>query len=294
MTPSSRQSRTTPSSPPGAPPTESERGLVDRVSFDEQAGSFESRVGMPHGVPEQIAAAVQEYAGLEPDDLLVELGAGTGLIGQWLTRLPIRYLGLELSRPMLEVFAPRLPPGDRAQLKNADANQPWPVADGSARAVFGSRAFQLLDIEHLVQEANRVGRPDRAVLVHGKPVLGPDSPKMVARRKLQQLLRARGLEPRPAEQLLRRIFTYAQEQGATPLPTRTVATWQRTLRPPEVLEHWRHKWSMGGITPPPEVATEVMAELDAWAAKTYGDPAEPVTTEEKYVLEGVQLRPPRS
>jgi hypothetical protein len=272
-------------------PRSSVRGPVDRVSFDEQAGSFETRIGMPAGVPEQIAAAVREYAGLEADDLLVELGAGTGLIGQWLTRLPIRYLGLELSRPMLEVFRPRLPPGDRAQLRHADANQRWPVADGNVRAVFGSRAFQLLDIEHLVHEANRVGCTDRAVLVHGRPVLSQDSPKLVARRRLQALLRARGFAPRPAERLLWRVFQYAVEQGGTALAPRTVTTWQRTLRPPEVLDHWRHKWSMGGITPPPEVAAEVLAELDAWAAETYGDPPEPVTTEESYVLEGVQLRP---
>lgn len=277
-----------------APPRSSERGEINRVSFDEQAGTFERRAGLPDGVPEQVAEAVRDYAGLQPDDLLVEIGAGTGLIGQWLAQLPIRYHGLDSSQPMLDVFAPRLPRRDQVRVQFADANQRWPVADGTAHAVFGSRVFQLLDIAHLVREAHRVAHPDRAMLIQGRLILSPDSPKNRARHKLYEVLTARGLHPRPAERLLQRVLELAEAEGGSILPPRTVATWQRTQRPPEALDDWRQKWSMGGLTPPPDVHAEVLAELDAWTAEAYADPTEPVTAEEKYVLEGVQLRPPRS
>lgn len=180
---------TTPSTP--------DRGPRDKVSFDEQAGEvFEARAGFPPGVAEQIAEALLRYAEVAPGDLIVEIGAGTGLIGQWLARPPARYLGLDASQPMLDVFAPRLPGGPEASLRHADADQPWPVADGTARVVFGSRVFQLLDPEHLVREAYRVGCPDRAVLVQGRLERSAGSPKVLLRRQLHQRLRAHGLADR--------------------------------------------------------------------------------------------------
>jgi hypothetical protein len=48
---------------------------------------------------------------------------------------------------------------------------------------------------------------------------------------------------------------------------------------------------MGGVTPPAPVAAAILDQLADWVAQTFGQPAEPVTTEESYVLEGVQLRP---
>jgi ubiquinone/menaquinone biosynthesis C-methylase UbiE len=277
-----------------SPPVESpERGLIDRVSFDEQAHSFEARAGLPDGVPQRVAEAVREYAGLGRADLLVEIGAGTGLIGQWLARQPVRYLGMDSSQPMLDVFAPRLPGGD-AQLRHADANQRWPVEDGVAHAIFGSRVFQLLDIDHLVREADRVGAPERTILIQGRLTISRDSPKTAARAKLRELLAAHGLRTRPAERLLRRVLERAVEQGGTLLPPYPVATWQRGYGAAEVLGDWSQKWSMGGITPPPEIKQEVMAQLAAWAEETYGDPTRPVTTEERYVLEGVRLHPKQS
>jgi hypothetical protein len=265
---------------------------LDRVSFDEQgAGVFEARAGFPDGVAEQIADAVRAQAGLGAGDLILEIGAGTGLIGQWLARPPTRYLGLDNSQPMLDTFAPRLPDSALAALRYADANQPWPVADGSARVVFGSRVFQLLDPEHLVDEANRVAHPAGALLIHGKLERGPDSPKVVLRRKLHERLTTHGLRPRQAGRLLDRILERATATGGTVLAPVTVASWRREVSPTDVLDEWRQTYSMGGITPPPEVSAAVLAELAAWVAETYGDPPKPVLTEESYVLKCVQLKP---
>lgn len=280
---------------------------LDRVSFDEQgAGVFEARAGFPDGVAEQIAEAVRAQAGLylapseasprpaaplATGDLIVEIGAGTGLIGQWLARPPTRYLGLDNSQPMLDNFTPRLPDGAQAALRYADANQPWPVEDDSARVVFGSRVFQLLDPEHLVDEANRVAHPAGALLIHGKLEREPDSPKVVLRNQLHERLTAHGLRPRQAGRLLNRILDRATATGGTVLPPVTVASWRREVRPTDVVDEWRQTYSMGGITPPAAVSAAVLAELTAWVAEAYGDPPEPVLTEESYVLRSVQLNP---
>lgn len=277
----------------GTPVDAAGRPAVDSVSFDEQAGQFESRAGFPDGVAEQIADAVRRYTGAGPGDLVVEIGAGTGLIGQWLARPPTRYLGLDNSQPMLDQFAPRLPEREGAALLLADADQHWPVPDHSAKVIFGSRVFQLLDTAHLVAEADRVAHPDGAVLVHGKITRAPDSPHVLARRKLHELLSAHGYAPRPVGRLLKQLFAKAEAAGGTPLPQHTVATWQRRVRPSDVPAQRRQKCSMGGVTPPPEVGAAVLAELTTWLAETYGDPTEVVTTEESYVLTGVRLRDPK-
>jgi ubiquinone/menaquinone biosynthesis C-methylase UbiE len=277
-----------------SPATPPERGPLDRVSFDEQAGEvFDTRAGFPAGVAERIAEALLGYAGVGPGDLIVEIGAGTGLIGRFLARPPAHYLGLDRSQPMLDSFAPRLPAGGRASLRCADADQPWPVAAGTARVVFGSRVFQLLDPHHLIQEAFRVGCADRAVLVQGRLERTADSPKVLLRRQLHQLLRARGLTPRPAGRLLQRLLEQAAEAGGAVLPPVTVASWPHQVKPGDVLDEWRQKYSMGGVTPPAPVAAAILDELAAWVAGTFGEPAETVATEESYVLEGVQLRPPK-
>lgn len=263
---------------------------VDRVSFDEQgSGIFEARAGFPPGVAERIAGAVRGLGDLRPGDLILEVGAGTGLIGQWLARPPYRYLGLDNSLPMLDTFRPRLPGG--AVLAYADANRPWPVAAGSARVIFGSRVFQLLDPEHLVDEANRVTHPDGAVLIHGKVEREPDSPKTVLRRKLHERLTAHGYRPRPAGRLLERILERAVATGGLVVPPVVVTTWRREIRPIDPIEQWRQTYSMGGITPTAEVSATVLAELAAWVTDTYGDPSAPVATGESYVLQAARLPP---
>jgi hypothetical protein len=65
------------------------------------------------------------------------------------------------------------------------------------------------------------------------------------------------------------------------------------VKPDDVLDEWRQKYSMGGVTPPAGVSAAILDELSVWVAETFGAPAETVTTEESYVLEGVQLRPPK-
>ncbi|HEY8472125.1 MAG TPA: methyltransferase domain-containing protein [Natronosporangium sp.] len=261
---------------------------VDRVSFDEQgAGIFDARAGFPDGVAERIADAVRSFADLRTGDLILEIGAGTGLIGQWLAQPPYRYLGLDNSRPMLDTCRTRLPAG--AVLITADANRPWPVPDRTARIIFGSRVFQLLDPDHLVAEANRVAHPAGAVLLHGKVEREPDSPKAVLRRKLHERLTAHGYRPRPAGRLLARILDRAAATGGTVLPPAVVTSWRRVVRPIDPIEEWRQTYSMGGITPSAAVAAAVLAELTNWVTATYGDPTAPVPTTESYVLQGIAL-----
>src|SRR5437763_14663503 len=75
--------------------------------FDAQAPGFDRRAGLPADAARAVARAVLEIAAPGPDDLLVELGAGTGEIGQHLIE-SVRYLGIERSRAMLELLRGKL------------------------------------------------------------------------------------------------------------------------------------------------------------------------------------------
>src|SRR5262245_53422400 len=106
-----------------------ERGR--RMSFDEQASSFDDRAGLPDSVAQDVAAAVLSIGGLGPADTLVEVGAGSGEIGCHFVR-SVSYVGFDVSDGMLTAFRDRLhAKSHTARLAVADGDETWPVADGS-------------------------------------------------------------------------------------------------------------------------------------------------------------------
>src|SRR5262245_30545896 len=119
------------------------------MGFDEQADDFETRAGLSHAAGVSIARAILDCERTASDPLVLDIGAVTGTIGYHLASVPVRYLGFDLSRPMLEVFRARL--NQRAEcvlLVRADCGRPWPIADQSVSVVFASRVAHLLDADH--------------------------------------------------------------------------------------------------------------------------------------------------
>jgi hypothetical protein len=248
-------------------------------------------VGLPEDDCRGIAAAVLSLAGVSKGDRVVEIGAGTGLIGRWFLEHPVRYAGLDLSRGMLEVFRRRAP---AAPLVQADGARSWPFPDGSVRAVFSSRAIHLLPLEHVVEELFRVSQPGDqpgdqpgAVCVLGWVERQPESVKARMSREMQRRLRERGFPARSAGS--RRVLQACRERGATDLPKTVVTRWPARHTARQSLADWRGKEGLGGIVLPPGVQEEVLRELETWAVETFGGLDEARETEDAYVLDGVRL-----
>lgn len=254
--------------------------------FDGQAPEFDRRVGLPEEVCRAIAAAVLGLAGLRPGDRLVEIGAGTGMIGRWFLEHPVRYAGVDLSRGMLEVFR-RRPGAARAGLVQADGSRTWPLPDGSVRAVFSSRAIHLLPLEHVVDEVLRVGDRGGAACVLGWVERRPESVKARMSREMQRRVRERGFAVRSAGS--RRVLEAFRQRGAADLPKTVVASWPARHVPRESLANWRAKEGLAGVVLPPGIQEAVLRELETWAAEVFGDLDAAYETEESYVLEGVVL-----
>ncbi len=258
--------------------------------FDSQAEAFDRRAGLSEAVCQEIARKVLEIAAVGPRELVIEIGAGTGQIGQWLGE-SARYIGFDLSSGMLKEFAPRMAASAAdCVLVQADANQTWPLADGVARAIFGSRVLHLLDAEHVAAEAMRIALPASATLLIGRVERQADSVRARMAREMNERLRRRGLEPRRGEQRDRRLIEACSRRGAHPLPDVAVATWQTASSPRQSLASWRSLEKLGGQPLAPALRDEVLAELEAWAVDTFGSLDEPVQSEETYVLKTLRLR----
>lgn len=251
--------------------------------FDDQAAGFDRRVGLPEADCRVIAATVLGLGESRPRDRVVEIGAGTGMIGRWFLNYPVRYVGIDLSRGMLEKFRRR---AEKARLIQADGAQTWPLPDRSVRIVFSSRAIHLLPLEHVVREIFRIGVPGAACVL-GWVQRQPDSIKARMSREMQRRLRERGFAARSAGS--RRVLDAFRGQGARELERTVVARWPARHTPRQSLDDWSSKEGLGGIVLPPGIQDEVLSELADWAEETFGGLATGRETEEEYVLESVRL-----
>jgi ubiquinone/menaquinone biosynthesis C-methylase UbiE len=264
-------------------------GAGDRVGrFDAQAREFDARAGLPAHAASAVAEAVLAIAAPGRDDLLVELGAGTGQIGQHLAEAT-RYVGIDGSSRMIEVFREKLDTADvrHATLLHADADRYWPLGDGSVATVFASRVVHLLDAEHLVAELQRVCRAGSYFLA-GRVTRDPDSLKGRLRRQRRLLLRKHVPASGDAENATQTALELLVASGAGRVEARPVATWTVAASAREVLAQWG-AMGAGGQRLDASVSAGVLAELECWAARELGDPRGIAVWEERYTLEGVRI-----
>lgn len=271
--------------------------LQAAVSFDRQAGDFDRRAGLPPGAAPRVAAALLE---LMPDGgTLLDLGAGTGQIGEPFARLcrapRHRYLGLDVSAPMLAVFrrklAPDAGPGAGAALVWADACRSWPVARGGVTLLFSSRAAHLLPPDLLIEEALRVASPAGALVVFGGVRNDPESLRAVVRRQMRRLLAEQGFEGRNARAAQDRLAAALAERGGELLPPVTAASWTAVHRVGDALSNWRAKSGLGGRTLPAAVQEDVLRRLEEWVRERWGGLDVAGEATERYELTVVRLNP---
>lgn len=264
------------------------------VSFDRQAADFDRRAGLPAAAARQVAEAV---AGMAPaaGGVVLDLGAGTGQIGEHLARLVgargrSRYLGIDLSGPMLAVFREKLGGAAGSALVRADACVPWPIASGGVDLVFSSRAAHLLPLEVLAEETLRVASPRGAVALFGGVKSEPGSLRVALRREMRRLLAEHGgVEPRRAGAFQRQVADALAARGGEVLALRTAASWTVVERAADALAAWRAKAGLGGRSVPPEVQDRVLRRLEEWVREHYGNTGVSREATERYQLSAVRL-----
>ncbi len=259
-------------------------------SWDAQARGFDLRAGLPERARSEIIEAVLEIAQIRDGDLVLEVGAGTGELGSLLASREITYVGLDASAEMLRVFHERaVASGITPRLEHADAAERWPVGDGGTSAVFGSRSLHWLHPDHVVSEAFRVGSRHGAVLLVGRVQHDPRGPQSLVRRRLHELLRAAGHEPRSGGRHAAELARLSTLRGAAPLPRRTIATFVVEKSTAEVLEAFRSKQGLGGISLSDDRQRRILDDLAEWTARELGPMDARFPSAEEYTIEGARL-----
>jgi SAM-dependent methyltransferase len=250
--------------------------------FDGQAGLFERRAGLPETVCCAIAKKVIEIGEANAGDLIVEVGSGTGQIGQWF-EAPVRYAGFDLSAGMLKECSHRL------DLIQADANVSWPLADGVARVIFSSRAVHLLQQEHVAHEVFRVASSTGAMLVLGRVEREPESVRARMAKEMNERLRRHGFAGRRGERQNRKLFELCCERGAVAMEPVPVGQWRTVATPRQSLDSWHGLAGLGGIAVPAPTRAEILRELEGWAEEEFGGLDQEFESEETYVLKPLRV-----
>jgi len=269
------------------------RGSTSATSwelFDGQASGFERRAGLPEEVCPLIAQSVVSAGGAGLDDLVVEIGPGTGQVGIWISKLA-RYIGLDFSWDMVSEFRRKLNSagsGD-ALLLRSDAGGPWPVRDRTARLIFSSRALHLLAAEHIAGEVFRLAAPGGATLVVGRVERDRQSVRSQMAREMRDGLRSRGFEPHHGERETRRLTEVCERLGGIVQEPVMVAEWTVSTSARQSIEAWRLLRGLGGVPVPSAEREHILSELEGWAENRFGSLDRCFESTENYVLRPISI-----
>lgn len=261
------------------------------AAFNSQAAQYDKRTGLPERDCRAIVQAVLELAEAQPDDCILELGAGTGQIGTWFIQSPQRYIGLDISNGMLEQFRQRLPDGTDEQLIHCDANQTWPVNDGSVHVIFSSRALHWLSLDHIIQESLRVASSDGTLLIIGRLRRERNSIAVRMQQEMRRRLKQHGFEEQSGDRHQQQLIERFRQLDANILEP-IIAMRRRVKRAPQQsLDSWHSKSGLAGVELPTNIKQSVLEDLRHWAQTEFGDLSESIESEETYVLQGIRITP---
>ena len=259
-----------------------------QASFDQQAKTFDRRVGIDDTDCKKITDFLAQHYQRTKQKIWLEIGAGTGQIGRWALDQTNQYVGMDISEEMLKEFRQRVPGRTKVQLHRTDANQAWPLESQSVSLSFSSRTIHLLSPHHVMNELKRVH--DQGFFLIGR--LGREEStnvKDVMREKMRSILHSLGHESRRGEENRKQVLDLLCEHGATRLEPVAVSSWVEAFSPLRSIESWLNKEGLAGKEIDHSIKKECMKRLRAWAADRYGSLEYSESVKQFYIIEGVDL-----
>jgi len=261
--------------------------------FDGQARQFDDSAGLDPAVGGHVARAIADLSGATGDDVILDIGAGTGAIGGPFATLSNRYFGLDLSRQMLEIFQGKLTPLPRNMLLvQTDSDCPWPIGARTVTVVFASRVVHHLELRHFIQETQRVCRQGGYLLL-GRVTRDADSLQSRLQRYKRTLLAEHGFPKTGGEQAVHKVVDACCAMGATALPPAVVSRWVRSVTPRQLLAAWESKPQLSSGAPGKEMSAEqraaIVSALTDWVRAEFGDLDRAHELTQEYTLHGARL-----
>jgi ubiquinone/menaquinone biosynthesis C-methylase UbiE len=229
-------------------------------AFDTTAAEFDRHRALPHGVAEEIRAAVLRAAGTT-HPLVLDLGAGSGRFGWPFVTAGDRYLGVDVSYGMLHEFAQRV---ESPKLAQCDGES-LPFRDESFDVVMlmhvvgGARGWR-----RLLAEARRVMR-ENGVLMIGKSAAPDDGMDALLKARLKSILEELGV---PADQKQGAKALAWLESVASEKQVVAAASWTSERSARGFLD--RKATGAKFVELPVTVREEALRRLTRWATDTFG------------------------
>ena len=127
-----------------------------RAAYDRWAAQYDTDENATRDLN---ARRLREQTFLRPDDVVLELGCGTGLNTEWLARHAGRVVAVDISTKMLARARRRLA-GAPVTLRKMDVTEPWPFGDSAFDAVVVTLVLEHVErLDPVFRKAHRVLRP---------------------------------------------------------------------------------------------------------------------------------------
>ena len=246
-------------------------------AFDSTAATFDRYRALPAEAVSAIRKAIWDSTGKAQSAHVVEVGAGTGRIGNTFVEAGDRYIGVDISLPMLREFRER---NADATLVQADAG--WlPFRDAS---------FDLVLLMHVLSGIDNwrklLGEAVRVIVPGGFIIVGQTAGSMAGvdarmKRQLNQILGRLGASWVDGQKSREEPLEWLHI-GATRRMQVTAASWTAERTPKQFLE--RHRRGARFSTLPPDVQAKTLTDLSAWAEKAFGSIDKAFSEEFSFVL----------
>jgi ubiquinone/menaquinone biosynthesis C-methylase UbiE len=254
-----------------------------KSEFDDVAQDFDRFRALPAGVPAAVRRAMWDATGGATTGRVLDLGAGTGRIGEAFVAAGDSYVGIDVSARMLARFAEKMSGGGGRLPALAQAGgQALPFPSDTFDAVLmvqvigGTPGWR-----EVLSEARRVLRPGGS-LVLGKAVGPPLGLDGRMRAQLALILSEAGVEmqrrgARP-EEALAWLTPAARRWSAV-----VAARWETTRSPRDFLA--RHATGARFAALPQPIKDQALARLADWAVATFGTLDAPLAEQHAFVLD---------
>jgi SAM-dependent methyltransferase len=237
-------------------------------AFDAIADDFDRFRALPPGAPAAIREAMWDALGSAPAARVLDLGAGTGRVGEAFVAAGDAYVAVDPSARMLARFAGKAAHrgGPVPALVQADGRL-LPFLPGTFDAVLivqvlsGSPAWR-----RLLAEARRVLR-DGGALVLGKTTGPPEGVDARMRTQLARILAEAGIDARGPGARRDEARDWLAP-GARRMTEVVAARWNATRSPRDFLI--RHATGARFAALPQPVKDEALRKLGDWAIATFG------------------------
>lgn len=241
------------------------------TSFDRAADIYDQTRGFPQDVGEQVAQALVSLLNLSPSDRILEIGIGTGRIAKPLIEIlgsDHHVAGIDLSRNMMDRLRAKFDTARPPDLIQGDAVS-LPFADHVFRAIITVHVLHLIrDPQKVIAEMNRLRATD-GVFVGGWNDHDPDSVAERINKKFRALASAHGISmERQGLANYSDLLPHLPTASATEI---VAAEWTVDRAPRFALQaiaerHYSSSWII-----PDEIFPVVLAEINDWASKEWGD-----------------------